>query len=137
MRNLSLSLAVCCAAILSFPANAVENWTVTDLGSTRTESLCVDIAAESLLSFSHVFGARRILKAQWTVYGYGLNRSKHDAVITCTFATANATRATLVVYSEDEIQGGLVSNRLAQIFYETNDRLERKWLAEAYERFGF
>jgi len=137
MRVLSWCLAALTATILSSPASAVENWTVTDLGSTRTESLCVDIAAESLLSFSHIFGARRILKAQWTVYGYGLNRSEHDAVITCTFATANATRATLVVYSEDEIQGGLISNRLAQLFDETNDRLERKWLAEAYERFGF
>jgi type II secretory pathway component PulC len=78
-----------------------------------------------------------LLKTDWTVYGYDLGNSEHDAVVTCTFATANATRATLIVYSDDAIQGGIISNRLAQEFYAQNERLEAEWLDEAYKRFGF
>lgn len=132
-RHLCAVLCVC----VTTPAMAIDNWTITDLGSARTESLCVEAATQSFISFSNVYGASRLLRTDWTVYGYGLSNSDHDAVVTCTFATANATRATLVVYSEDSIQGGLISNRLAQEFYAQNERLEEEWLKEAYERFGF
>ncbi len=119
------------------PALAIENWTVTDLGSARTESICVNAATESFVSYGNVFGAERLLRTDWTVYAYGLANSDHDAVVTCTFATANSTRATLVVYSQDEIQGGLISHRIAQEFYAQNQRLEAEWLQKAYNRFGF
>ena len=118
-------------------ASAIDKWTVTDLGSARTESICVDAATQSFVSFGNVFGASRMMRTDWTVYGYDLNNADHDAVITCTFATANSTRATLIVYSNDSIQGGLISNRLAQEFYAQNDRLEEEWLQKAYDRFGF
>ena len=130
-------LACLACVVVAGSASAVEKWTITDLGSSRTESLCVAAATESFLSFSNVFGASKVIRATWTVYGYGLNNSEHDAVITCTFSTANATRATLVVYSENAVQGGLISNRLAQHFYDHNDRLEQEWLDAAYKRFGF
>ena len=128
--------AVCLSAIAS-PLFAIDKWTVTDLGSARTETICVEAASESFLSFSNIFGASKILRASWTVYGYGLNRENHDAVITCAFSTANATRATLVVYSDNSVVGGLISNRIAQHFHEHSERLEAEWLGEAYDRFGF
>jgi len=133
-KRLSTALSL---LFLANPAQAIDHWTITDLGSTRTESLCVDVASDTLLSFSHVFGASKILRSTWTVYGYGLNNSEHDAVVTCTFATANATRATLIVYSEHTINGGLVSNRLAQRFREMNEIKEAEWLAEAHARMGY
>ncbi len=132
--RLSAALGLICAAI---PASAIEKWTVTDLGSARTESICIAAATESFVSFSNVYGASRLMRTDWTVYGYDLNKSEHDAVITCNFATANSTRATLVVYSEDAIQGGLIANRIAQEFYAQNSRLEEEWLEKAYNRFGF
>lgn len=132
-RQLFAALCVC----VTSPALAIENWTITDLGSARTESLCVAAATESFISFSNVYGASKLLRTDWTVYGYDLSNSGHDAVVTCTFATANATRATLVVYSENAVQGGLISNRIAQEFYAQNSRLEEEWLQDAYDRFGF
>lgn len=137
MRNFWRMFAVWVAVLLAVPASANNKWTITDLGSARTESLCVDAATQSFVSFGNVFGAERLLRSEWTVYGYGLGDSGHDAVITCAFATANSTRATLVVYSENSIQGGLVSNRIAQEFYAQNERLEKEWLDDAYNRFGF
>jgi len=133
LRQMVAALCVCVAT----PALAIDNWTITDLGSTRTESLCVAAATQSFLSFSNVYGASRMLRTDWTVYGYDLNNSDHDAVVTCAFATANATRATLIVYSEESVQGGMISNRLAQEFYAQYERLEQEWLADAYDRFGF
>lgn len=124
-------------AVVAVPAFAIENWTVTDLGSSRTESLCVDAASNAFLSFSNVYGAARVLRANWTVYGYGLNRAEHDAVVTCTFANANSTRATLVIYSENSVTGGLIASRIANLFQQHNEELENKWLEEAYERNGF
>ena len=132
-RQLFAVLCICVAP----PAMAIDKWTITDLGSSRTESLCVEAATQSFISFSNVYGASRLLRTDWTVYGYDLNNSDHDAVVTCTFATANATRATLVVYSEDSVRGGIISNRLAQEFYAQNERLEEEWLKDAYDRFGF
>ncbi len=128
-----------CAIVLfvSGPAFAVEKWTVTDLGSARTENICITAATESLISYSNVFGAARLLRTDWTVFGYGLGSANHDAVITCTYGNAGTTRATLVIYSSGGVQGGLVANRVAQEFYAQAERLEQEWLDEAYERYGF
>lgn len=128
------------AAVLCFaatPALSLDHWTVTDLGSARTESLCVETASETFVSFSQIYGASQVLKANWTVYGYGLNNGNHDAVVTCAFATANATRATLIVYSDNTVTGGLISRRLAERFEQLNARNEAEWLDKAYKRFGF
>lgn len=137
MRSVWRFLAAVGFVCAASSASAIDKWTVTDLGSARTESICIAAATESFVSFSNVYGASRLMRTDWTVYGYDLNNSDHDAVITCNFATANSTRATLVVYSADPIQGGLVSNRIAQEFYAQSERLEEEWLEEAYNRFGF
>ena len=137
MRCFGPVLAFVSGFLAAMPAAAIDKWTVTDLGSVRTESICVNAATESLVSFSNIYGADRLLRTDWTIYGYGLNNGSHDVVITCAFATASSTRATLVVYSENAIQGGLVSNRIAQEFYAQNKRLTEEWLAEAHDRFGF
>lgn len=121
----------------ALPAQAVDHWTITDLGSTRTETLCVQTASDTFVTFGQVFGAAKILQASWTVYGYGLNNGNHDAVVTCTFSTANATRATLIVYSENTVTGGIISSRIAQRFELIKEQKEKEWLQKAYDRFGF
>lgn len=131
------AITIALVAGIATGAKAIENWTITDLGSTRTESLCVGAASNAFITFSNIYGARRVLHTNWTIYGYGLNNEAHDAVITCTFATANSTRATLIVYSENSISGGLIAQRVSNLFAQHNVELEKEWLEEAYERNGF
>lgn len=137
MSLLGRFFACCVLCLPATPSNAIEKWTVTDLGSARTEQICVDAATQSLVALSNVFGASRLLKTDWTVFGYGLGGSENDAVITCTYGHAGTTRATLVMYSNNDVQRGLMANRIAQEFYAQAERMEQEWLDEAFERYGY
>lgn len=137
MNGLFGAMGIALFSCFASSANAIENWTIIDLGSTRTESLCVKVASNAFISFSNIYGVRRVLHTSWTVYGYGLNQEAHDAVVTCTFATANSTRATLIVYSDNSVSGGLIAQRISTLFAQHNIELEKDWLDKAYKRNGF
>lgn len=111
-----------------------DRWVVLDLGSSRTEGVCVDAAAQAFMDYSRVFGVRRMARGRWTVYGYGMEKQEIDAIVTCTLSTANATRATLVLYADNQITARMIAARYEGIFATHNKLLGAAWLKRALER---
>lgn len=117
------------------PASATGgNWVVLDLGSSRSESVCVAAAEQSFEDYGRVFGVKTTAKGSWTVYGYGLENQNIDGIVTCTFSTANAARATLVLYADSQVRAGLIAQRFEAYFVEHNARLGAEWLQRAFDR---
>lgn len=120
--------------LLALPAHAAERtWLVLDLGISRAEHICVDAAANAFVEYSTVFGARQVLKGQWAVYAYGLDKRGTDALVSCTAAAGGSSRAVLVVHS-DSVSAGLIAERLEASFLAENARLGQAWLEQALRR---
>ena len=95
VRGLAVAMAMIFAAS---DATALDgNWVVLDLGPSRAESACVDAAGEAFRDFGRIYGIADVARGNWTVYGYGLDDADTDAVVTCTWASGNSARATLVI----------------------------------------
>lgn len=110
------------------------NWVVLDMGPTRAESVCVAAATQAFQDFGNVYGIDDMTRGNWTVYGYGLDNEDTDAVVTCTFSTANSTRATLIIYSDNQIGAGIIASRFESYFADHNQRLGAEWLQRAFDR---
>ena len=128
-------LLACLLAQFSAPASALDgNWVVLDLGSSRSESVCVEAATQAFTDYGRVFGVESTAKGRWTVYGYGLERQETDGIVTCTFSTASTSRATLILYANDQVRAGMIAQRFETYFAEHNKRLGAEWLQRALER---
>ncbi len=117
------------------PAAALDgDWVVLDLGPSRSESVCVDAASQAFVQFGRAFGIQNSTFGKWTIYGYGLDDDQTDAIVTCTFSTANSARATLILYSTNQIAASLIAGRFEGYFTELNKRLGDEWLQRAFDR---
>jgi len=126
-----------CICLASFgQAQAAEQWIAVDLGSARTEALCVEAGTSAILSFANVFGAESVRQSAWTVAATGLSNGPHDAIITCNHAAAKTVRVTLVVHSAEEAASRMIARRISTNFAEDYRHLERIWLKKAFEKFG-
>ena len=122
---------------VSRPVHAmVENWTVYDLGSARTEAVCVGAAQETFEEFAMTFGARKMARGSWVVYAWGLARGQYDAIITCALASGGTSRATLIIYAEDSVLGSIHGERIWNLFSDHNQRLGDKYVNDALEQHG-
>lgn len=130
-------LALCFGLLALGPcpsALAGGNWVILDLGSSRSEEVCVDAASQAFGDFGRVFGIGRQAVGTWTVYGYGLEDRVTDGIVTCTFSTAHSVRATLILYGPDQIRAGLIASRFESYFADHNERLGAEWLQRALDR---
>ena len=131
------ALLVCLALLASnwtatFAAGG--NWVVLDLGPSRSESVCLEAAAQAFDDFGRIFGIESRAAGNWTVYGYGLEDRDTDGIVTCTFSTAYSSRATLILYGPDQIRASMTAARFEGYFAEHNRRLGEEWLQRALDR---
>lgn len=133
-RDVLAGACVCLATISQ--TNAAEQWIAVDLGSARTEALCVEAGTSAVLSFANVFGADSIRHSAWTVSATGLSNGPHDAIITCNHAAAKTVRATLVVHSPDKDASRMIARRISMNYAEDYQQREKIWLQEAFRKMG-
>ena len=124
--------AMACIAPMADAAGG--DWGVLDLGSSRAEEVCVAAAQQAFTDYGRVFGIEETARGTWTVYGYGLEHGATDGIVTCTFATGSTSRATLVLYSADQVRAGLIAQRFESYFADHNARIGREWLNRALKR---
>ena len=132
IRGLGCAMAM---SLTTTGASALNgDWVVLDLGASRAESVCVEAASEAFRDFGNVFGIADLTRGNWTVYGYGLDNDQTDAVVTCTFASGNSARATLIIYTDNQVSAGIIAQRFEGYFLEHNARLGAEWLQRAFDR---
>lgn len=136
MKTGLAALAACSVGLWAAPSVAVENWTIYDLGGSRKESICVAAATAAFQDFGTIFGLDRLAAGQWVVFAWGLSRSDHDAVITCTSAGGAGARGTLVVYSQDMIAARTMALTIVENFEAQNQDLQKKYIDDALEAHG-
>lgn len=110
------------------------DWVVLDMGSSRAESVCVEAASEAFRDFGRIYGISDVTRGNWTVYGYGLDNDQTDAVVTCSYASGNSARATLIIYTDNQVSAGIIASRFEAHFSEHNARLGAEWLQRAFDR---
>ena len=136
LRGVVVVLVAWFSLLLPRGADAFENWTIFDLGASRTEAICLQAGQDAMLSFARTFGMRRVDVGARTIFGYGLAKSGHDGVIICSSGVPR-TQAILVIYSDNTIMAKQFAQRISDEFAERNKTLQAEWLAAKLRESGF
>jgi len=127
------------AALVACPvvAEAVDNWTIYDLGQSRRLSICMTAAERAFVEYDAVYSTDRIEKSNWVVFGWNLNDSGQDAIITCADGPGGGSQATIVMYGANSALIRMEAERLGRLFIDANEEIGKAYVEDALRRFGF
>lgn len=105
------------AALLACSPTAAhsEGFSTADLGSTKDDPECLERGHLMFdkLSKDHSIGQVSTGVSKWSVIAFDVTSPDFDAIVTCNYGPNGSTRATLVLYSNDETDHG-VRDQLAK-----------------------
>ena len=91
-----IPFAALAAVLLGAEPAQARGFTISDFGSVRTDTICVQKARLVL----ERYGAREILTTGWTVNAYGLGgEDALDAAVVCAYGPNGRTQVSFVLHS--------------------------------------
>lgn len=92
--------SVVATALIVFGGGAqAESYDTIELGYTYNRAECMNLAENVLYRYKSNYGAGKISRSNWVVYGWDLRPGDQDVVIMCP-VVAGTVDAFLVVHSE-------------------------------------
>lgn len=90
------------AMVLPLAAQA-EGFSTADLGSTKDDPECLERSHLMFdkLSQTHQMGQVLTGVSNWSVIAFDITNEDYDAIVTCAYGPEGATRATLILYSNE------------------------------------
>lgn len=126
-----------CLGCLPVAANAVENWTVLDLGTSRKAAFCMASAEAAFVEYAHKYAIRRVARSDWIIFAWGIGDRGDDGMILCTDGPGGGTQATIVLYAENSALSRIEAERIGEKFVIENRERTKRYIEEALRENGF